>query len=134
MDVTDRAPASRSAPSVTSSSPPVRSFYRWVHPPRHTPARTPTRRIVDPTQGPAAPVKHVGREELLDRLLEGLAPDDLRRATALGALDACLRVSGLDPLSHLADVDQEPHRVHVPQVKGSRTGWWGCRRCCWIIC
>ena len=92
----------------------VRSFYRWAIRYGHT-NEDPTRRITPP-KAPQRLSEHVGREELL-RLLEGL-PDDLRRATALGAY-AGLRVSEAAAL-HWHDVDRELHRVHVRQGKGGK--------------
>lgn len=92
----------------------LRSFYRWAIRYGHV-ATDPTRRITPP-KAPQSLSTHVGREELA-RLFDGL-PDDLRRATALGAY-AGLRVSEAAAL-HWRDVDRELHRVHVKQGKGGK--------------
>lgn len=92
----------------------VRSFYRWAIRFGHT-DDDPTRRITPPKARNKLAV-YVGRQELLT-LLDGL-PDDLRRATALGAYGG-LRVSEAAAL-HWRDVDRELHRITVRAGKGER--------------
>lgn len=92
----------------------VRSFYRWAIRYGHT-THDPTRRITPP-RAPQRISEHVGRQDLTT-LLAGL-PDDLRRATALGAY-AGLRVSEAAALRWV-DVDRELHRIHVRQGKGGK--------------
>ena len=92
----------------------LRSFYRWAIRYGYT-NEDPTRRITPP-KAPQRLSEHVGREELL-RLLDGL-PDDLRRATALGAYGG-LRISEAAAL-HWRDVDREMRRIHVRQGKGGK--------------
>lgn len=92
----------------------VRSFYKWSVRFGHA-TEDPTRRITPP-RAPKRDSKYLGREEL-HRLLDGL-PDDLRRATALGAY-AGLRVSEAAAL-HWRDIDRELNRVYVRAGKGEK--------------
>jgi len=92
----------------------LRSFYRWAVRYGHA-TEDPTRRITPP-KPPQRISEHVGRQDLLT-LFDAL-PDDLRRATALGAY-AGLRVSEAAEL-HWRDVDRELHRIHVRQGKGGK--------------
>jgi len=92
----------------------LRSFYRWAV--RYDLVNEdPTRRITPP-KAEQRISEHVGRQDLLT-LFDAL-PDDLRRATALGAY-AGLRVSEAAAL-HWNDVDRELHRIHVRQGKGGK--------------
>lgn len=106
---TDRSPSTRRNELAA-----VRSFYRWAIRYGHT-REDPTRRITPP-KAPQRISEHVGRQDLAT-LLAGL-PDDLRRATALGAY-AGLRVSEAAALRWV-DVDRELHRIHVRQGKGGK--------------
>jgi site-specific recombinase XerD len=92
----------------------LRSFYKWAHIWDHRPD-DPTSRLTPPKIPQQLPV-YLGREELL-RLL-AVMPDDLRRATALGAY-AGLRVSEAASL-HWHDVDREIHRIVVRGGKGAK--------------
>ena len=92
----------------------LRSFYRWAIRYGHV-REDPTRRLTPP-KAPQRISEHVGRQEL-NALFDAL-PDDLRRATALGAY-AGLRVSEAAAL-HWHDVDREMHRIHVRQGKGGK--------------
>lgn len=92
----------------------LRSFYKWCRTWDHR-DDDPTRRLTAPKK-PQRLSEHVGREDMRT-LLEGL-PDDLRRATALGAY-AGLRVSEAASL-HWRDVDRELRRIIVRQGKGGK--------------
>mgnify|MGYP000361296943 CR=1 FL=1 len=92
----------------------LRSFYKWLRIWEHR-TDDPTQRITTPKK-PQRLSQHVGREDLYT-LLNGL-PDDLRRATALGAY-AGLRVSEAAAL-HWRDVDRELHRLYVREGKGQK--------------
>lgn len=92
----------------------LRSFYRWAI--RYDlVTHDPTRRITPP-KAEQRISEHVGRQDLLT--LFDVLPDDLRRATALGAY-AGLRVSEAAAL-RWDDVDRELHRIHVRQGKGGK--------------
>lgn len=92
----------------------LRSFYRWAIRFGHV-DEDPTRRITPP-KAPSRLAIYVGRQDLLT-LLEQM-PDDLRRATALGAY-AGLRLSEAAAL-HWRDVDRELHRLTVRAGKGEK--------------
>lgn len=85
----------------------VRSFYTWALR-FDLIERDPTRRLDAPTQGRRLP-EPIGRADL-HRLL-GAAPDDLRRAIALGAY-AGLRVAEVAALDW-TDLDTETRRIRV---------------------
>lgn len=85
----------------------VRSFYAWALRFDHI-TRDPTRRLDAPTQGRRMP-KPIGRADLRKALDN--APDDLRRAVALGAY-AGLRVAEVAALDW-SDVDTETRRLMV---------------------
>lgn len=85
----------------------IRSFYAWAVR-FDLIERDPTRRLDAPTQGRRLP-EPIGRADLI-RLLTA-APDDLRRAIALGAY-AGLRVSEVATLDW-ADLDTESRRIRV---------------------
>lgn len=92
----------------------IRSFYRWAIRFGHV-NEDPTRRITPP-KAPNRLAVYVGRQDL-HALFDGM-PDDLRRATALGAY-AGLRLSEAAAL-HWRDVDRELHRVTVRAGKGEK--------------
>lgn len=85
----------------------VRAFYRWCQVWEHRPD-DPSVRITAPRKPTRLP-RHIGRADL--RTLLDSLPDDLRRATALGAY-AGLRVSEAASL-HWRDVDREMSRIIV---------------------
>ena len=85
----------------------VKSFYRWAMRFDHI-ATDPTRRLDPPTQGRRLP-KPIGRSDMRKALDN--APDDLRRAIALGAY-AGLRVAEAASLSW-EDIDLETGRAII---------------------
>lgn len=92
----------------------IRSFYKYAIRYGYT-DEDPSRRITPPRVRQKIPT-HLGREEF--NLLTENLPNDLRRATVLGAW-AGLRVSEAAAL-HWRDVDRELHRIHVRQGKGEK--------------
>ena len=93
----------------------LRSFYKWARRWEHR-DDDPTSRLDAPkvAKGLPRPVSRADLRTLLDNL-----PDDLRRATALGAY-AGLRVSEVAAL-HWADVDVEARRARILGTKGGKS-------------
>lgn len=93
----------------------LRAFYKWARRWEHR-DDDPTLRIDAPRVDKGLP-RPMSRADL--RKLLGAAPDDLRRAVALGAY-AGLRVSEVAAL-HWRDVDIEARRARVLHSKGGKS-------------
>lgn len=95
----------------------LRSFYKWCHRWEHrSPSDDPTLRIEPPKVDKGLP-RPIGRADL--RRLLDTAPEDLRRAIALGAY-AGLRVSEVARL-HWHDIDLETRRARIIASKGGKS-------------
>lgn len=106
----DKAPATRSNDLAT-----LRTFYKWCDIWEHR-DDDPTRRIKAPKVDKGLP-RAISRSELRTVIRD--APDDLRRAIALGAL-AGLRVSEVAALNW-GDIDTEGRRARVMGAKGGKS-------------
>ena len=106
----DLAPATRSNDLAC-----LRAFYKWANRWEHR-TDDPTTRLDAPgvDRGQPRPMSRADLRRLLDTL-----PDDLRRATALGAY-AGLRVSEVAAL-HWHDVDLEARRARILHGKGGKS-------------